>query len=516
MGAARRIVRFSLAVAIVSMQLLLPRFAVGRILLFEDLTIASGINLNGETHSVVWGDYNNDGCPDLWVSKHSGVSGGDGQAANLYQNLCDGHFREVTKEIVGDLSGGLDFHGAAWADFDNDGDVDLVQLRGGEKGVGVSPDLRARLFVNSGGKLVDRAAEFGVDYPLARGRMPLWLDYDNDGKLDLFFGADHRPDGQSPPTIFHQGDHAFDDARCATGFNLETSRYALISDLNGDRRVELIAISGERAAAAGGAIKAAGEPERDLKMFETSRLPFANVTPQFLSDINVDGEFSEIAIADFNDDLRPDIYITGKPTTWPNQLLINTGSRFALHKAGNAVVSGDFDNDGDQDLYIDQADQAANGPNTLLENRGDGTFAALSDAGGPTDTVRGRGGSMAVADYDNDGFLDIAVTNGEFSSDGWVQLLHNVGNENHWLKVKLIGNPSNRDAIGATVIVTTSGISQLREVNAGIHRFAQDDTTIHFGVAGARVIDEVIVRWPSGRDSILNNVATDQVLRISE
>jgi FG-GAP-like repeat len=88
-----------------------------------------------------------------------------------------------------------------------------------------------------------------------------------------------------------------------------------------------------------------------------------SLTPQFLSDINVDGEFSEITIADFNNDLRPDIYITGKPTTWPNQLLINTGSRFALQIAGNAVVTGDFDNDGDQDLYIDQADQAANGPN---------------------------------------------------------------------------------------------------------------------------------------------------------
>jgi ASPIC and UnbV/FG-GAP repeat len=122
---------------------------------------------------------------------------------------------------------------------------------------------------------------------------------------------------------------------------------------------------------------------------------------------------------------------------------------------------------------------------------------------------------MAVADYDNDGFLDIAVTNGEFSS-GWVQLLHNVGNENHWLKVKLIGNPSNRDAIGASVIIAANGISQIREANAGIHRFAQDDTTIHFGVAGATMIDELIVEWPSGSDSILNNVATDQVLRISE
>jgi hypothetical protein len=209
--------------------------------------------------------------------------------------------------------------------------------------------------------------------------------------------------------------------------------------------------------------------------------------------------------------------------------LINTGTSFVdrsraagisgLQIAGNAVVAGDFDNDSDIDLYIDEAenvDQDANRPNILLENRGDGRFLAISDAGGPTDTVRGRGGSMAVADYDNDGFLDIAVTNGDFSSDGWVQLLHNRGNENHWLKVKLIGNASNRNAIGASVIVTANGISQLREANGGIHRFAQDDAIIHFGVGGSTLVDKVIVRWPSGRNSILNNVATNQLLRISE
>lgn len=69
---------------------------------------------------------------------------------------------------------------------------------------------------------------------------------------------------------------------------------------------------------------------------------------------------------------------------------------------------------------------------------------------------------MAVADYDNDGFVDIAVTNGKFSSEGYVQLLHNRGNKNHWLKVKLIGTVSNRQGIGASVIVTTKGRSQLR------------------------------------------------------
>jgi len=280
--------------------------------------------------------------------------------------------------------------------------------------------------------------------------------------------------------------------------------------------MEFIAISGVE-----------GAEEQNINIFETLRLPFVNLTPQFFSNARVDGRFSEIAIADFNNDLRPDIYITRKPATQPDQLLINTGSRFVdrslaagisgLQIAGNAVVAADFDNDGDIDLYIDQALQTANRPNILLENQGDGTFVPISDAGGPTDTPRGRGGSMAVADYDNDGFLDIAVTNGDLSSpEGNVQLLHNRGNKNHWLKVKLVGNVSNRKAIGATVIITTNGISQLREANAGIHRFAQDDTTIHFGVGGDTVVDKVIVRWPSGRNSVLTHVATDQAVRISE
>jgi FG-GAP-like repeat len=352
--------------------------------MFEDATTGSGINLNGETYSVAWGDFNNDGCPDLWIVKHSSLDPQAAYSKSLQRSVSRGH-----KTV--DLSGVLDCHGAAWADFDNNGEIDLVQLVGGGGGVGTSvTKLRARLFVNSGGKLMDRAAEFGIDYPLARGRMPLWLDYDNDGKLDLFFGADHRPDGRSPPTIFHQGDHAFEDARSATGFNLETSRYAVISNLNEDRRMELIAISGKSAEAAGGAIKAAGSPEQDLNIYETRGLPFVSLTSPFLSNVRVNGRhFSEIAIADYNNDLRPDIYITRHWRTGRNQLLINTGSSFVdrslaagisgLQIAGNAVAAGDFDNDGDQDLYIDQADQAVNGPNILLENQGDGTFAAISD-----------------------------------------------------------------------------------------------------------------------------------------
>jgi len=172
---------------------------------FEDVTetallAAAGSRGEGRTYGAYWGDANGDGAPDLYQNHHLCVQ------PSLYLNQGDGTLVDRGAELLQPPGQCADMHGAMWADFDNDGDRDLVQLVGSDRGRGNArnPALATRLFVNQGNALVDRAADLGVEYPLARGRSPLWFNPDSDGDLDLFVGCDVRPDGKAPPALFVQ------------------------------------------------------------------------------------------------------------------------------------------------------------------------------------------------------------------------------------------------------------------------------------------------------------------------
>ena len=194
-----------------------------------------------------------------------------------------------------------------------------------------------------------------------------------------------------------------------------------------------------------------------------------------------------------------------------------------------SVVLGDFDNDKDLDLYLANAYASFNQPNILYENQGDGTFSIVPVAGGAESTAVGplwldfeMGSKLATSDYDNDGFLDIFVgsTVGRSPRKTYLsspsQLYKNQGNSNNWLQIDLQGTESNRDGIGAQVRVTSGGTTQLREQNGGIHHFAQNDTRLHFGLAGDNTVEQVEVSWPSGTTQVLNNVNVNQILTIVE
>lgn len=143
---------------------------------FEDVTAASGLeSYRGMTHGVAWGDFDGDGLPDLHVTNHL-------NGAKLYRNLGKGRFSDVTDKFFRshDLSG--DNHGAEWADYDNDGQLDLVQLTGAQRGVGTETK---RLFRNLGTGFEDVAEAAGTSNPFGRTRMPLWHDFNRDGQLDL-------------------------------------------------------------------------------------------------------------------------------------------------------------------------------------------------------------------------------------------------------------------------------------------------------------------------------------------
>ncbi len=151
-------------------------------ILFKEVTNISGINYVGSSYGASWGDFNADTYPDLYVSNHE-------KPKILYLNQGDGTFMDITSQVFLQEEK-ADTHAAAWADFDNDGDQDLIQLVGGGRGVGTGPEFANQMHVNDEGILKDSATELGIDYPLSRGRTPLWLDFDKDGGwLDLFTGA---------------------------------------------------------------------------------------------------------------------------------------------------------------------------------------------------------------------------------------------------------------------------------------------------------------------------------------
>jgi hypothetical protein len=184
------------------------------------------------------------------------------------------------------------------------------------------------------------------------------------------------------------------------------------------------------------------------------------------------------------------------------------------------VVAGDFDHDMDLDLYVVCTGQSYQRANRLLLNDGRGRFTVAPDSVGAAGTLRGIGDSVATADYDGDGFLDLFITNGHgpaiFADDGPHQLLRNLGNGNHWLQLDLRGTRSNRDGIGAVVELEAGGVKQWRVRDGGIHGASQNFPRIHFGLGKSVVADRIIIRWPSGVEQTLTDVAADRILPITE
>ena len=170
--------------------------------------------------------------------------------------------------------------------------------------------------------------------------------------------------------------------------------------------------------------------------------------------------------------------------------------------ACQSVTAGDFDNDMDMDLYLSCVSATVNLPNIYYENRGDGTFVKKDSGGGAPGfsgevclTDYNSGERIAVADYDNDGFLDIFLTCTFFPAESdtylfsYPILYRNLGNDNNWIEIELEGTQSNRDAVGARVVVTAGGKSQIREQSGGMHLFAQNSQRLHFGFIRIGSID---------------------------
>lgn len=507
---------------------------------FSDATTTAGLSSSEHRLGSSWGDFDGDGLPDVLIGSHFYAP------PTLYRNRGGGRFEDVTTTVMeaptnlaqcvvpGEPVGPWgDQHGRAWADFDNDGDQDLIQLIGAMAGRGCGPN---QLYVNDGGRLADRAVDWGIDYPYSRGRMPVWFDYDGDGRLDLYQGALTRPDGQAPPTLFRGTPDGFVDVRNETGFRPVEDRGAFVADLLGGSGLELL-VGGRLEVPLPLAPAAVRAPDTSLRFVDTTVTAgqplFKEVTPL---DIPLSGAY-DIAIGDFDGDLRQDLFIAqnwaANATPKGHRLYLNLAAGFTDASASSGInallrsstpstVAGDFDNDGDLDIYYDGASgdgvTTSDLANVILWNKGDGTFTPDPLAGG----ARGPGGiqsppdMVSLADYDVDGRLDILLT--YFKATGsTTQLYRNTGNGNHWLEIDLVGVAADRDAIGAKVFLTAGGKTQMRGQNGGVHfEFGQNHQRLHFGLGANTSVQELRVVWPGGPDTVIADIPADRLLRITQ
>jgi hypothetical protein len=195
-------------------------------------------------------------------------------------------------------------------------------------------------------------------------------------------------------------------------------------------------------------------------------------------------------------------------------------TEFLMDVNGEGAAFFDYDNDGDQDIYLANGssrklDKAGRPPHDyLLRNNGDGTFTDVTEKAHLGDTAWSSG--VAVGDYNNDGFLDLFVCNGAGNKLGPYLLFRNNGNGNNWLKVVLRGQQSNRGGIGAKLTLTAGGETQFREYTGQQHYMGQNHTPVHFGLGQATSVNTLTIQWPSGTVDTLHSVPANSTITVVE
>jgi len=444
---------------------------------FEDVTEKAGLQGVGYSMGAAVGDFDNDGFEDLYVTSYGGNK--------LYHNNGNGTFTDVT--LKAGVGGSGWSTSAAWVDLDNDGFLDLIVLRYldwdfddfwcGEHKEGFRaychPDhfkpIAPLIYHNNhDGTFTEVGEKLGLSKP-AKGLGVAIADYDRDGHIDLFVANDSMVE-----YLYHnKGDGTFEES-------------GLVSEVAVD-------IDGRTYAGMG------------------------------------------VDFADYNNDGWPDLVVTDLA----NQryaLYQNNGDGSFTYESSNAGIgqitlshSGwgvrflDYDNDGWKDLLIAQGHDMdtieLTSPNLkyrepllLARNTGHGFVDVSAQSGDVFQQVWVARG-LAIGDLDNDGRLDAVVT----TNDGPVHILHNeTPTQNHWLLLTLIGHKSNRDAIGAEVMIVTAGGAQFATVSTAGSYLSASDKRVHFGLGTNKVVQKIEIRWPSGIRQTLKDVPADQILSVDE
>lgn len=453
-----------------------------------------------------WADYDGDGWIDLFIPNSSRL--------NLYHNEGDGTFSRVpsSNPIVGTSSFTADnVTGGVWADYDNDGDLDLFVPTGHD--ALVENDL---LFRNDGQGKFTRITTGPIVRTAAAGYSASWGDYDRDGWVDLFVAnyGPGSPQTSVPPVLWRNlGDGSFAQITVEP-FDSSTAVARHFSsawaDVNGDGWPELtVGVN------PGGWLAIfANQQGKGFEYILTPGTSGRFVSGPSWADLDNDGDLDVLVDYSFNSSI-----ILLKNDGVGNLEQTEDGDLTSIPgRTAGGVAWGDYDNDGWLDIFQPRTAWYSGGGDNLdllWHNNGDGTFARV-DRGSLVNDKDDSWGA-AWGDYNNDGFLDLVV--GQWGN-GFNGFYKNNGNSNAWLTFRLVGSKSNRAAIGAKVRLKTAihgkVVTQLREISGGSGAAQQNDLRVHFGLGDATQADEVRIEWPSGQITELKNIPAKQFLTITE
>ncbi len=526
---------------------------------FRDITEQSGVRFvcdNGATPrkhqpegliaGVALFDYDRDGDLDIYfvngAHMPSLVKQGEKHKNRLFRNNGDLTFTDVTDKagVAGEGYG----MGVAAADYDNDGYPDLYVLNVNDN----------QLFRNNGdGTFTDVTKKAGVPGGLYKGKKmwsvaAAWLDYDNDGDLDLFvsnyceWDPNNEPDclinnvriycgprhyGALPHTLYrNNGDGTFTDVSVEAGLSNALGRgmAIVVADYDDDGWMDVFI----------------GNDDAPMQFFHNLEgKKFQEIGHEMGIAFSENGNVISGMGADFRDLFntgRPDIWVTAlEKETFP--LFANAGGGIfedrtaasglaleTLEMSGWSNAIYDLDNDGWKDLIVCRsnvqdmihtyAPRRSEEPVTVMRNLANGRFQNLTRAAGTDTRATANHKGMALGDLDNDGRIDAAL----LVLNGPARVLRNVSpGGNGWLLVELTGTKSNRMGIGAKIRITDdTGMVQHNHATVSTGYAATSDHRVHFGLGKAKRIREIEIHWPSGVRQVLNDVAVNQILKVRE
>jgi len=440
--------------------------------LFAKVTQGPIATDNGYTLAAAWADYDNDGDLDLFVGRDRAY----GLSHQLYRNDGGGVFTPTVGVLPGLESLGSVL-GASWGDYDNDGHIDLVV-----SGLN-SP---CALYHNLGTGVFEQVVDSVISAEPGQFNGLAWADYDRDGDLDLFAA---ESGGSGGSRLYQNDGYGAFERLTLSGVEGVVGVGCAWGDYNNDGYPDL--------AVAGGGNGNWLFTNLGNGTFDPS---------QFLeNDCTV-----EAAWGDYDNDGDLDLLFANRLCfSGVNFLYQNDGAvRLALANLpplttdtwnANGAAWADYDNDGDLDLFVANFSNLSGvpTPNSLYQNNGDGGFASILDA--PT-AEPNEGVSAAWGDYDGDGFRDLVVTQWPGPSPG-TQVFHNRGNGNAWLGIQLQATESNRSCIGVRVeaeaVIAESSRRQLWETSSS-DGLRDQGLAMTLGLGDAEAAERLVVRWPSG------------------